>query len=88
MKLMQSGGSSQTGSDNQTSGPRETFSDAISVTVEVKHVRKQKISLTDKKTSPKDKKPSPAEKKTSPGDSKRYTAQEIGSIAGTSNMEG
>ncbi|XP_071807075.1 protein MCM10 homolog [Asterias amurensis] len=81
MKLMQSGGSSQTGSDNQTSGPRETFSDAISVTVEVKHVRKQKTSLTDKKTSPKEKKPSPAEKKTSPGDSKRYTAQEIGSIA-------
>ena len=67
IQLMQSGGNSQMGGSNQTSQPRETFSDALSVPVEVKRVRKQKDLSADCTASE---------------EARRYSAKEIVSVAG------
>ncbi|XP_038066848.1 protein MCM10 homolog [Patiria miniata] len=64
MKLLESQQSS--GGVSQTKQPRETFSDAISVHVEVKRVTKKRKPSADRK---------------SPGEKRPYSAEEIGSMA-------
>ncbi|XP_022098764.1 protein MCM10 homolog [Acanthaster planci] len=65
MKLLQSQQSS--GDVSQTDQPKETFSEAITVPVEVKRVTKKKTAAADSKAL---------------GETRQYSTEEIGSMAG------